>query len=275
MREERSIYQVEESRIHGPKLADLQRARDAGNVTTEEIEHGDRSELVKKMPWWREQVNIVMSLAQAEQDGNRAVDFLLEARGVITQRYQHRRVWEIAASVTKDPNDTREPAEIRSEYVMLAAMYRDMAKYLMQAAAITGNTEFLVQASRNFEEAMWASDAYTSENAVATMEHASLRRRLGVPLDHEEFADAYQRVLTYGGQNNDRVAAMSRLYMYESARSGKFGEAVNGFRRMKSALQADNRSVITYVAKDLIGRPLMNRKQRNSARISAIHDLKI
>lgn len=223
------IYQAEAKRVKGPTKEALESARERGAIDPETISSLPPEELADKWRWWRIWTVTLLSLYRGEWNGQKAADYLLEARNVIKTYYCNQDAWERAKTLKTDAEG--------HEYQMAAEVCRDEGKYFLCAASLTGNNVFVKEAIVSFEEAISLAEKGTSAWAVAIMEKEISQKQGGQPINWEIFRKAYETIVKLAPQAGgwDRMAAVSWWYTKEALWAGKKKELQLGLENLKRA----------------------------------------
>lgn len=247
------IYRFEEIRARGSRaqksdMAFLTLPQEAG-IDMLSVSGLPKQDLTNYMRAWRIWTTTLMQLYKGEWNGNRAAQFLWEARNVFNY-YNHRSVVEAAQQMKTDPEN--------HEYQMRAEMLRDKGQYWLRLAELTGNPELIKRAGGCFMVAIEEAAEGTSIRALVSMEKEIARRKLGIKMSWPDFSSAYQIVsgLSSDAGNWDRLATVSWMYTKEALLAGKKEQFQDGLTSLQLASKNLSVNWIKYPLKEISGVPL-------------------
>lgn len=245
------IYQTEEKRIHGKLRETLLLAREQSFLTPEQIKNLSPEEIQDKIRWFRMWVVTLGSISNQQLFGNKAADFLLEARGVIRTYYLNPDIIATAQEMKVDPEG--------AEYQGYAEMLRDQGAYFRKALKLTGNASYFLNAISAYHQASQSSDEGSSVNNLALMEEAITYRKFGLPYDFADLTSVYNNVVRLSPHAGgwDRQAVVSWWYIKEACHIHNLAAirlGLNNLREATYSMGMDWKK--KYLAKDIVGQGL-------------------
>lgn len=212
------IYKAEELRARGKYNEAIKLVKPSLSIGYKEIEDGSDHELSDLMRAWRIDVTANTSAAKRSWDGYSAYAHLRAASTVIDVFYDNSFVLERVHSFKKD--NEGHPYDFETE------MLRDKGRYCVVAAAITGDSSFMIAAEGFFSKALEKA----SEVTVAGLVRIELGIHTGnFNMIRQGFGQVYEYSLALG--NFDRARWAARTYFTESLKRRKVSE---GLKALKS-----------------------------------------
>lgn len=242
--ERKELYEAERLRASGNWQGAIKLAERWALLTRNEIDQLSSQDLQTKMSFWRIMAVSLLSASQKTWSGSEAGKRLFKARNVIANYYENETVKRVASLLQTDHEG--------HQYQMRPEQVRDIGKYLTYTAALTGNTAFLNEAVRRFDEAIELAGA--SAWGVAVMEQEILRRKSSKAITWNRFKEAYETVVVLAPDAGgwDRQAAVSWWYILEAFRLGKIEEVRVGFENLTQATRSEKSSWLKkYLIPDL------------------------
>lgn len=211
-----SPYRVEDARIHGDLGTALRESRAAVQSLGSELtvfSGLSQAEMEELMSQLRIQVVTLGSFFERQWNGDRAADFLKEAKDVFDNYYFRYPILKAAGKMDKDSEG--------NEYQMSSEMKRDRGEYWMRLYSLSGDKTHLNSALFEFTAAGYHAEEGTAAKGLARMEYTMANRRMGKGIHFPLFTEAYQQVVSLSPQAGgwDRQRKASLWYYLEARRS--------------------------------------------------------